>query len=124
MTEADLTRRPDRRDGRPRPPSWRCRRHGVLDAEQALIAPFAQTTDLSYLFGSNTAMIEAARSVLKERSDVIALTAGAIFEGQNSQTFGTYAALASSPACRSPPSPRLRRRSQTSASSGPWFRRF
>jgi hypothetical protein len=67
--------------------------HKVLDAQQALVAPFAQTTDLSYLFDGDPAMIETARSVLKERSDVIVFTAGAIFEGLNAQTFGTYAAL-------------------------------
>lgn len=67
--------------------------HGVLDHQQALVAPFAQTTALDYLFGGDAAMIETVRSVLKERNDAIIFIAGALFDGLNAQTFGTYAAL-------------------------------
>jgi hypothetical protein len=67
--------------------------HNVLDANNALIAPFAQPTDLSYLFSGDTKKIEMARSVLKAQSMTVQHAAAQFFNGFNTQTFGTYGAL-------------------------------
>lgn len=68
--------------------------NGILDENGALTAPFAQTTDLSFLFGGDRAKIDLARAVLVQQNDRVVHVTVVVFDSSNLQIFGAYGALA------------------------------